>query len=177
MRKKLLATMIVMLMGATMFAGMATVIADDECIKDDEIEWVTIYVKPDMNTLADSGGERGTEPYTDLSIYLIQIGHSIGNSWRVKYYLEVEDDFTGTFYDRLWIDDDIIEDHSHSSEYMETGINGPYYSRWFPVDGKGYHDVAVYTDYYPGRMPIGRIPEFNEYNNEEIISYYFSWIG
>ncbi|RLF58889.1 MAG: hypothetical protein DRN27_04150 [Thermoplasmata archaeon] len=103
-------------------------------------------------------------------MYAIYIGHLIGNNWRVKYYLHVSEEFTDTFEDKLWIDAYTIETHDHDNEYMWEGINGPYYSRWFPAPNKGYHDITVYTDYGTD------ITETNEVNNDETEDFYFWWL-
>jgi hypothetical protein len=173
MNKKIMAILFAMLMSATMFAGIATVTAE-ESFNEDDIEWTTIYIKTEDGSVA-SGGLRGTEPYTDLEVYRVQIGQVIGcNYFRVKYYLECDAGFTHTFKDRLWIDDYSIQDYQHSS--MDTGINGMYYSQWFQVNGKGYHDITVYTDYDPN-LNNGVIQEYDEGNNDKTISYNFQWIG
>ena len=163
MKRKIIAILLATLMSATKFAGIATVTADIETIKESDIKWTTIY-KVDKEQLE---GVRGK----DLQIYSIDIGHSIGNNWRVKYYLYVSEAFTGTFTDRLWINDYVIEDHEHDNEYMWLGINGPYYSRWFPAPSKDSHDITVYTDYDTD------ITETNEYNNDATSEFNFWWLG
>jgi hypothetical protein len=153
--------------------GTITALANPGKDNEDNIEWITIFFQPEATP--DLDGIINQAPYTDLSIYMVQIGHIIGNSWRVKYWLSVTKQFTGTFKDRMWVDTTIIRDNTHSSETMEVGINGPYYSQWFPVTYKGYHDITVYTDYIPGD-PDGWILESSESNNGYIGSFYFWWI-
>jgi len=55
MNKKILAILLATLMSATMFAGMITVTADEECIKEDDIKWVMIY-QADKKELENSKG-------------------------------------------------------------------------------------------------------------------------
>lgn len=174
MKKKFIAILVLMLMMVPCL-GTITVLADPG--NGDNIQWITIYTQP--------AGEQSTPvvnlmspmnpvPYTDLSIYNIQVGHIVGNSFRLKYYLSVATQFTGSFSDGTWIDTTLIQYVSQSGTF-NAGINGPYYTQWFPVNGKGYHDVTVYTDYIP--QPNGAIPEYTEYNNQLTISHLFTWIG
>lgn len=170
MKKKYLAILMATMMTATILFSVPATISEEE---EQEVgEWEKIY-QMDINSIEESKDSKDT--YPDLQVYSIWKQHYIlGNNWKIKYYIYCTKEFTGTFTDEVWLDDDVdwwfIDDITHNDELMWRGINGPYYTKVFPAPYKGWFDMNVFLDIDDD------ITESNEGNNHDYATAYFWWL-
>lgn len=158
-------------MSATVLAGIPAVSSEliDEP-REEMGDWELLYQV--------DGVPDGSHPfYPDLTVYGIERQHFLGNNWRIRYWIynTQELEFTATFTDEVTLDDDEdwwhIDYTTHNSELMVYGINGPYYTRWFPAPYKGYFDCNVYLDIFDD---VEEGP--GEGNNWDYITALFWWL-
>jgi hypothetical protein len=174
MKRKIIAMFLVMLMCATMFAGVTTVSAVDE--QEVTAEMREIFEKPGCYVIEEDDAKSRSSGDCFPSIY--NIGWTLGNNWRVKYEITSNNDdpFTATFEDRITTDDDVDEYNEdviyHNQEQIEVGSNR-YTSDWFSLEYTGWWDFNVYMD---DDDEIPSIYDVDDTNNKDTECKYCLWI-